>query len=61
MLQAEGEPVNEDELPEPHKLHAVYRTHRLSGRPYWEKEAMEKLGLKDIEVDNGLCSKGKEY
>jgi len=32
---------------EPHLLHVVWRTKPLTGRPWWEKQIMEKFGLDD--------------
>ncbi|KAG8586826.1 hypothetical protein GDO81_005493, partial [Engystomops pustulosus] len=33
---------------QPHKLHLVTRIRSFIGRPYWEKEIIEKLGLQKV-------------
>ena len=43
--KAEKAAKDAEGVKEPHMLHCVWRTKPLAGRPWWEKQIMEKFGL----------------
>ncbi|XP_006820256.1 large ribosomal subunit protein uL30m-like [Saccoglossus kowalevskii] len=46
QVRAKPAPLQlEDDDKEPHMLHAVYRIHAISKRPYWERNIIKHLGL----------------
>ena len=55
--QAQLTPTQEGsvEKKEPHMLHVVYRIKTVRGRPWWEKELIEKLHLDGRVIIGRLC------